>query len=463
MNMSALFIKRPVATTLLMAGILIFGMLSYFQLPQSDMPNVELPYIIVSASMPGADPETMATSVAKPLEKQLSTISSIKSMTSNSKQGRTMVFLEFEMDRDIDGAAIDVQSAISRAYSSMPDTMTQQPRFMKLNPDSMPVLQLAVTSDTMTPQQLTQYAETYISDRLSMVKGVSQSDVRGAKRFAVRIQIDPNLMAARNVSVEEISDAVDKANATLPTGTLQGETRIRNLKASGEMTKAEDFADIIVAWRNGAPVRLSDVAKVIDGAEETNQASWINGKNGVIIQVTRQPGGNTVQVVQDILEILPEIEASLPPSVSMEVVEDGSVAIKDSVHEVQFTLILTIFLVIAVIYVFLRDGMATIIPSLAVPLSIVATFAFMYAMNFSLDNLSLMALILVVGFVVDDAIVMLENIIRHREMGKSPMQAAMDGAGEVGFTILSMTISLAAVFIPPMFLPGVDVRVYFEF
>ena len=463
MNMSALFIKRPVATTLLMAGILIFGMLSYFQLPQSDMPNVELPYIIVSASMPGADPETMATSVAKPLEKQLSTISSIKSMTSNSKQGRTMVFLEFEMDRDIDGAAIDVQSAISRAYSSMPDTMTQQPRFMKLNPDSMPVLQLAVTSDTMTPQQLTQYAETYISDRLSMVKGVSQSDVRGAKRFAVRIQIDPNLMAARNVSVEEISDAVDKANATLPTGTLQGETRIRNLKASGEMTKAEDFADIIVAWRNGAPVRLSDVAKVIDGAEETNQASWINGKNGVIIQVTRQPGGNTVQVVQDILEILPEIEASLPPSVSMEVVEDGSVAIKDSVHEVQFTLILTIFLVIAVIYVFLRDGMATIIPSLAVPLSIVATFAFMYAMNFSLDNLSLMALILVVGFVVDDAIVMLENIIRHREMGKSPMQAAMDGAGEVGFTILSMTISLAAVFIPLLFMPGVAGRMFFEF
>lgn len=463
MNMSALFIKRPVATTLLMAGILIFGMLSYFQLPQSDMPNVEFPNIIVIATMPGADPETMATSVAKPLEKQLSTISAIRSMTSTSKQGRTMVFLEFEMDRDIDGAAIDVQSAISRAYSNMPDTMTEQPRFMKLNPDAWPVLQIALTSDTMTPQELTQYAETYISDRLSMVAGVSQSMVRGAKRFAVRIQIDPKLMAARNISVEEISNAVDKANATLPTGTLQGETRIRNLKASGKMSRARDFADIIVAWRNGAPVRLSDVARVIDGTEETNQASWINDQTGVVVQVTRQPGGNTVQVVQDILDILPDIEASLPPSVHMEVVEDGSVGIKDSVHEVQFTLILTIFLVIAVIYIFLRDGMATIIPSLAVPLSIVATFAFMYAMNFSLDNLSLMALILVVGFVVDDAIVMLENIIRHREMGKSPMRAAMEGAGEVGFTILSMTISLGAVFIPLLFMPGMAGRMFFEF
>jgi len=463
MNMSAVFIHRPVATTLIMAGILVFGMLSYFQLPQSDMPNADLPYIIVTATMSGADPETMASSVAKPLERQLSTISSIKSMTSTSKQGMTMVFLEFELDRDIDGASIDVQSAISRAYSSMPETMNEPPRFMKLNPDFLPVIQIALTSDSMTQQELTSFAETYVSDRLSMIKGVSQSQVRGAKRFAVRIRIDPDLMVARDVSVEDISKAVEDANVTLPTGTLQGEERIRNIKADGELVRAKEFADIIVAWRNGAPVRLSDVAHVEDSVEETNQASWINGRTGVVVQVTRQPGGNTVQVVRDIMNVLPSIAASLPPSVNMEVVEDGSLAIRDSVAEVQFTLILTIFLVVAVIYVFLRDGMATIIPSLALPLSIVATFAFMFAMDFSLDNLSLMALILAVGFVVDDAIVMLENIMRHREMGKKPIRAALDGSAEVGFTILSMTISLAAVFIPLLFMPGVAGRMFFEF
>ena len=463
MNMSEIFIKRPVATTLLVIGILFGGMMSYSQLPVTDMPNVEFPYIVVFATMPGADPETMANSVAKPLEQQFSSISGIKNMTSESKQGFTMVFLEIEMDRNIDGAALDVQSAISLAYGRMPDTMSAQPRFLKVNPDAFPILQLALTSEALTGQELTKYAESYISQRLSMVDGVANTSVRGAKRFAVRVQIDPDLMVARNVSVDEIMNAVNAANSTLPTGTLQGHSRIRNIRADGALHTAEEFGNIIVAWRKGAPVRLQDVAIVADGVENTNQASWINGKPGIIVQVTRQPGGNTVQVARDVLALLLDIEASLPPSVHMELVQDRSVPIQESVYEVLFTLVLTIFLVIGVIYVFLRDGMATLIPSLALPLSIVGTFALMFFMNFSIDNISLMALILVVGFVVDDAIVMLENIIRHREMGKSPFHAALDGSREVGFTIMSMTISLGAVFIPLLFMPGLMGRMFFEF
>ncbi|WP_298067595.1 efflux RND transporter permease subunit [uncultured Mailhella sp.] len=463
MNISSLFIKRPVATTLLMAGILIFGMMSYLRLPINDNPNVEVPVIIVSATLDGASPEVMATSVAKPLEKQLSNIASIKSMTSTNKLGRTLVVIEFEMDRDIDGAALDVQSAISIAYSRMPETMTQMPRFMKLDPDALPVIQLALTSNTLTRQQITDYAENYVSQRLSMVSGVSKTEVRGAKRYAVRVNLRPELMVARDVSADEIRNAIDAANVTLPTGKLESPDRIRNIEVNGALVKAEDFAKIVVAWRDNAPVHLDDVADVVEGVEETNQASFISGNPGVIVQVTRQPGGNTVQVVKDVLELLPEIEASLPPSVELSIVEDTSIPIKESVAEVQFTLLLTIFLVVLVIYLFLRDGMATIIPSLALPLSVVATFPVMLVSRFSLDNMSLMALILVVGFVVDDAIVMLENIIRHREMGKSPFQAAMDGAGEIGFTILSMTVSLGTVFIPLLFLPGVAGRMFFEF
>lgn len=463
MNISTLFIQRPVATTLLMMGILIFGWMSYARLPLSENPNIDYPVIIVSATLSGASPETMATSVAKPLEKQLSTISSVKNMTSTNKLGRTMVRVEFELDRDIDGAALDVQSAISMAYSRMPDTMTQMPRFMKLDPDSLPVIQIALTSNTLTRQQLTDYAENYVSQRLSMVEGVSKSDVRGAKRYAVRVNLRPDLMKARDISTEEIRNGIDASNVTLPTGKLEGSDRIRNIKDNGSLVGAEDFAKIVVAWRNGAPVRLSDVADVEEGVEENNQASFISGDPGVIVQVTRQPGGNTVQVVSDVLDLLADIESTLPPSVEMAVVEDTSIPIKESVEEVEFTLLLTIFLVVMVIYAFLRDGMATIIPSLALPLSVVATFPLMLFAGFSLDNMSLMALILVVGFVVDDAIVMLENIIRHREMGKSPFVAAMDGAGEIGFTILSMTVSLGTVFIPLLFLPGTAGRMFFEF
>ncbi len=463
MNISSLFISRPVGTTLIMLGILAFGIMSFFRLPLSENPNIEYPIIIVNANLSGASPETMATSVAKPLEKQLSNISSIKSMTSTNKLGRTQVVVEFEMDRDIDGAALDVQSAISIAYSRMPDTMTQMPRFWKVNPDALPVITLALTSNSITRQQLTDYAENYVSQRLSMVRGVSRTDVRGAKRYAVRVNLRPELMAARNISSDEIRLAIDAANVTLPTGKLDGSARIRNIKTSGSLVKAEEFANIIVAWRNGSPVRLREVADVESGVEETNQASFISGNAGVTVQVTRQPGGNTVQVVSDVLDLLPDIEASLPPAVELNIVENTAVPIRESVEEVEFTLLLTILLVVIVIYAFLRDGMATLIPSLALPLSVVAAFPLMLFSGFSLDNMSLMALILVVGFVVDDAIVMLENIIRHREMGKTPLAAAMDGAGEIGFTILSMTVSLGTVFIPLLFLPGIAGRMFFEF
>ncbi len=463
MNISETFIRRPVATTLLMAALIIFGVMGFSRLALNDMPNIEFPFIIVMANMSGADPETMATSVAKPLEKQLSTISGIKTMTSTSRQGSAVVFLEFDYGRDIDKAALDVQSAISQAYARMPDAMTTAPLFVKVNPDSMPVLQLALTSATLTAQQLTEYAETYIAQRLTMITGVAQANVRGAKRYAVRILVDPDLMAARNVSMEEITAVVGQANVSLPTGVLQGETRIRNIRASGEITTAEEFGNIIVAWRNGAPIRLSDVASVEDSIESTTQQTWLDGKTGVVIQVVRTPGGNTVETVSNIMQILPELIESLPPSVELKVFQDNSIVIKDSVEEVEFTLVLTIILVVLIIFLFLRDAMATMIPSLALPVSILGTFALMFAFNFSLNNVSLMALILVVGFVVDDAIVMLENIIRHREMGKSPLQAALDGSREVGFTILSMTLSLASVFIPLLFLPGMVGKMFLQF
>ncbi|MBO4317813.1 MAG: efflux RND transporter permease subunit, partial [Mailhella sp.] len=418
-NISAGFIKRPVATTLLMLVMVIFGILAYTRLPISDYPNMETPFIIVVARLPGADPETMATSVAKPLEKNFSAISGLKNMSSINKQNMTLVILEFQTDKPIDSAALDVQSNLGRAYSSMPDAMTTQPFFIKMNPDSMPILQLSLTSDTISPRELTDYAENYLAQQLTMIKGVSQANVFGAKRYAVRVELDPDRMLARNVGVDEVKAAISYANPSLPTGVLRGEARIFNITVDGGLKEVDEFANIIVSWRNGAPIRLSDVANVVEGVENKEQGSWLNGTPGITVGVTKQPGGNTVQVVNDVLDILPAIEASLPPAVELSIVENTAIPIIDSVKEVEFTLLLTILLVVIVIYAFLRDGMATIIPSLALPLSVVATFPLMLFSGFSLDNMSLMALILVVGFVVDDAIVMLENIIRHREMGKS--------------------------------------------
>ncbi len=463
MNMSSIFIKRPVGTTLLMMGMLIFGLFGYRALPVNDMPNIELPYIVIFATIPGTDPETMATSVAKPLESQLLSIAGIKNISASNSQGSTLVFIEFEMDRDIDNAALDVQAAINIAYRRMPDTMTSPPAFFKLNPDSLPIISIALTSDSMTLQQLTEYAETYLSQELSMISGVAQTRVSGAKRYAVRIQINPTRMAAVNIGVDDIVNAVGTSNIILPTGVLQGENRLRNIKVDGQLKNAEEFSNIIIAWRNGAPVRLKDVADVIDDVENRDQKAWIYDKEGVVVQIIRQPGGNTVEMVEAVFKKLPSIEANMPPSINMEVVKDNSLFIKASVDEVVFTLWLTVFLVVFVMFLFLRDFTATFIPSLALPFSIVSTFAVMYAMGLSLNNVSLMALILVVGLVVDDAIVMLENIVRHRDMGKSSFDAAMDGSKEIGFTIISMTLSLCAVFVPLLFMPGMVGKIFYEF
>ncbi len=463
MNMSALFIKRPVATTLIMFALFFFGAFGYTMLPVNDMPDIELPFIVVFAQMPGADPEIMANSVAKPLEQQFATIAGVDTMTSTNRQGTTIVFLEFDMEVDINDAALDVQAAISIAHAFMPDAMPSPPLFFKLNPDSLPIIHIALTSNAMTLQELTQYAETYISQQLSMIPGVAQTYVAGEKRFAIRVQIDPVRLTAQNISIDEIINAVGVSNVVLPTGLLQGENRIRNIQVDGQLHTAEEFENIIVAWRDNAPVRLSDIATVVDDVEDRDQRAWINGQDGVVVQVVRQPGGNTVEIVDRILQVLPSIQASLPPSIEMEIVQDNSIFIRDSVHEVVFTLWLTVGLVILVIFVFLRDIRATIIPSLAVPFSIIATFACMYLLGFSLNNVTLMGLILVVGLVVDDAIVMLENIIRHREMGKTAFEASMDGSKEIGITIVSMTVSLVSVFIPLLFLPGLVGLMFFEF
>ncbi len=463
MNMSSLFIKRPVATTLIMLGMLVFGMFGYSLLPVNDMPDIEFPYIVVMGQMPGADPETMANSVAKPLESQFSSIAGIKTMTSRSQQGQSLVFLEFDLDQDINDAALDVSAAISIAYAFMPDTMSSPPLFFKLNPDSMPIINIALTSDALTTEELTSYAETYISQQLSMIPGVAQTYISGEKRFAVRVQIDPAKLTALEISTDEIMNAVGTSNVILPTGVLKGENRIRNIRVEGQLKTAEEFENIIVTWRNNAPVRLKDVATVLDDVEDRDQIAWINDEQGVVVQVVRQPGGNTVEMVDRVFAMLPNIQANLPPSIEMTIVQDNSIFIRDSLAEVIFTLWLTVGLVVLVIFVFIRDVKATIIPALAVPFSIITTFAFMYMAGFTLNNVNLMALVLVIGLVVDDAIVMLENIIRHRDMGKTPYEAAMEGAKEVGFTILSMTISLAAVFIPLLFLPGMVGKIFFEF
>ena len=462
-NISAGFIKRPVATTLLMLVMVIFGILAYTRLPISDYPNMETPFIIVVARLPGADPETMATSVAKPLEKNFSAISGLKNMSSINKQNMTLVILEFQTDKPIDSAALDVQSNLGRAYSSMPDAMTTQPFFIKMNPDSMPILQLSLTSDTISPRELTDYAENYLAQQLTMIKGVSQANVFGAKRYAVRVELDPDRMLARNVGVDEVKAAISYANPSLPTGVLRGEARIFNITVDGGLKEVDEFANIIVSWRNGAPIRLSDVANVVEGVENKEQGSWLNGTPGITVGVTKQPGGNTVQVVTDVLAMLPDIQDRLPDAIKLEIRSDNSETIKASVEEVQFTLLLTMALVVLVIYCFLHSAMTTLIPSLALPICVFATYAFMFAMDYSLNNVSLLALILVIGLVVDDAIVMLENIVRHREMGKSAMRAAIEGSGEVVFTILSMTVSLMAVFVPMLFMTGMLAAFFGEF
>jgi len=463
MNIASIFIKRPVMTTLVMLAILLFGIMAYRQLPVSDLPNVDFPTIQVSASLPGASPETMASAVATPLERQFSTISGLDSMTSASYLGSTSITLQFNLSRNIDAAAQDVASAIAAAARQLPPNMPAPPSYNKVNPADQPVFFLALTSDTMPLYQLDDLGETMMAQRISMVPGVAQVFVYGAQKYAVRIQLDPRQLAARGIGINEVQSAVANSNVNLPTGVMNGPYTAYTVQANGQLLRATDYRPITVAYRNGAPVHLEELGRVLDDVENNQTAAWFLNKRGLILAIQKQPGTNTVEVADSIRRLLPTFRKELPASVNLEIHRDRAQSIRDSVADVKFTLLLTLFLVVMVIFLFLRNVSATVIPSLALPLSVVGTFAVMYVFDYSLDNLSLMALTLSVGFVVDDAIVMLENIVRHMEMGKPPLQAAFDGSREIGFTILSMTISLAAVFIPILFMGGILGRLFHEF
>ncbi len=445
-----------------MLGILFFGLMAYRLLPVSDLPNVDYPTISVSAGLSGASPETMASAVATPLEKQFSTIAGIDAMTSSSNQGGTNITLQFNLSRDIDGAAQDVQGAISRTLRQLPQGI-QPPSYNKVNPAASPILFYALTSKTMPLSTVDEYAETFLAQRLSQVTGVAQVQVFGAAKYAVRIQIDPTALAARGIGLDEVSDAIQSGNPNLPTGILWGPHRTYTVRADGQIESAPEFRTLVIAYRNGAPVRLQDVARVLDDIQDNKNASWFDGARAITLAIQRQPGTNTVEVADAVKRQMTALIPQLPASIEVNTLYDRSLSIRQSVDDVKVTLFITLVLVVLVIFLFLRNLSATVIPSLALPLSIVGTFAVMHLLDYSLDNLSLMALTLCVGFVVDDAIVMLENIVRHMEMGKPAMRAALDGAKEIGFTIVSMTLSLTAVFIPVLFMGGLIGRLFNEF
>ena len=462
MSLSDPFIKRPVATILVMLGIVVFGLVSYTKLPVSDLPTIDFPTISVQATLPGASPETMASAVATPLEKQFSTIAGIDAITSISNLGSTSITMQFTLDRDIDAAAQDVQSAISQASRNMPPGMLP-PSSRKVNPAAQSILYFALTSDQLPMPQLNEYGETMMAQRISMVPGVAQVQIFGSQKYAVRIQVDPMKLAYQKIGIDEVADAISSQNVNMPTGVLWGPNTAYTVQATGQLQNAAGFRELVVTYRNGVPVKLGDIAHVLDDVQNNKIASWYNGKRGMILGVQRQPGTNTVAVANAVNALVAQMREQFPPSVQLETLYDRSVTIQESVHDVKFTLVLTLVLVVMVIFLFLRNLSATTIPSLALPISVIGTFAVMYALGYSLDNLSLMALTLAVGFVVDDAIVMLENIVRHMEMGKPPMEAAFVGAREVGFTIFSMTLSLTAVFIPILFLGGIVGRLFHEF
>jgi HAE1 family hydrophobic/amphiphilic exporter-1 len=463
MNPSLLFISRPVMTSLLMIALLIFGAIGYAGLPVSELPNVDFPTISVFATLPGADPETMASAVATPLENQFSTIAGIDSMTSTSSQGTTRITLQFSLERNIDAAAQDVQSAISGSLRKLPQDLPDPPVLRKVNPADSPIIFLALSSPTLPLSAVDDYAETVLAQRLSSLPGVAQVNVYGAQKFAVRIQLNPDALAARNIGIDEVQAAAKAGNVNLPTGALEGAKGSASIQANGQLVNADTFRRQIVAYRNGNPVRFQDIGTVLDSVANNKVATWFNGERAVVLAIQRQPGSNTIAVVDAIRNVLPGFEAQLPPAVNLAVIYDRSQSIRTAVHDVQFSLLLASGLVVLVIFLFLRNLSATIIPSLALPISVIGTFAGMSLLGYSLDNLSLMALTLSVGFVVDDAIVMLENIVRHMEAGDPPMQAAIKGAREIGFTILSMTLSLVAVFIPVLFMGGIVGRLLHEF
>ncbi len=463
MGIADLFIKRPIMTTLVMIAILLFGLVGYRLLPVSDLPNVDFPTINVTATLPGANPDTMASAVATPLERQFSTIAGLDSMTSSNSQGITNITLTFSLDRNIDAAAQDVQAMISKAAKLLPPNLPSPPSYQKVNPADQPILYLAVSSPVLPLSQVYEYADTFIGQRISMINGVAQVQIFGSQKYAVRAQLDPKALASRGIGLNEVLASVQNANVNLPTGILEGTDKEYTIQATGQLYNAAAYRPLVVAYRNGMPVRLDELGKVIDSVENDRIAAWYTNKRGMVLAILRQPGTNTIEIVDSIKKLLPKFRQQIPGSVDINILYDRSDSIRDSVSDVKFTLFLSICLVVLVIFLFLRNLSATIIPSLALPMSIIGTFAVMYVTGYSIDNLSLMALVLAVGFIVDDAIVMLENIMRHIEHGESVMEAAFKGSREIGFTILSMTLSLVAVFIPVLFMPGILGRLLHEF
>jgi HAE1 family hydrophobic/amphiphilic exporter-1 len=460
MHFSKIFIERPIMTTLITFAILLFGIVGYRALPVAALPSVDYPTIQVTATQPGANPETMASAIATPLEREFSTIAGVRSISSSNAQSLTTITIQFSLDRDVDAAAQDVQSAISQAI--LPP-MPRPPTYAKQNPSEQPILYFAMNSATLPLYTVNEYAETALAQRISTVSGVSRVQIFGAQKYAVRIQADPEKLAAHRVGIDEVQQAIQQSNVNLPTGRLYGPKQAFTVQSSGQLMQASAYRPLIVEYRNGVPLRLEELATVIDSVEDNKTIAWNNGTRGIILAISRQPGTNTVQIVDSIRALLPELKASLPPAVELLLLYDASEMVRASIHDVEFTLILTIALVVMVIFLFLRNLTATLIPGSAVVLSIIGTFAAMYLLDYSLNTLSLMALTLSVGFVVDDAIVMLENIVRYMEMGKSRFEAAMLASREIGFTIVSMTLSLIAVFIPVLFLGGMVGRLLHEF
>jgi len=472
MNISEVFIRRPIATSLLMLAIAMFGVIAYRALPVSDLPQVDYPTLNVNASLPGADPGTMASSVASPLERQFTTIAGLDSMVSRSSSGGTNITLQFDLDRNIDSATVDVQTAIAAVMPLLPSGMPSPPSFRKNNPNDQPIVTINLTSNTLPLSKLDDYAETMIAPRISMVTGVSQVNVQGAAKYAVRVQIDPEKLHAQQIGINEIDTALNNWNVNLPTGQLFGPHSTFNITASGQLMNAAAYNPVIVAYRRGAPVRLDQVATVRDSVENVFNGNWFYTKDpdgrpriqrSIMLMVMRQPGSNTIQVTDAVRNLLPSFESQIPPAAHLTPRQDRSRTIRGAFQDIQTTMFVTLLLVVGVIFLFLHNGSATLIPALALPFSILGTFAVMQTLNFSLNNLSMMALILSIGFVVDDAIVMLENIVRHMEAGEKPLEAALSGSKEIGFTILSMTVSLAAVFIPILFMSGILGRLFREF
>jgi hydrophobe/amphiphile efflux-1 (HAE1) family protein len=463
MNISEPFIRRPIATSLLMLGVLVFGTVAYGLLPVAALPKVDFPTIVVTTNYPGASPDTMANSVAEPLEQQFAAIPGLAEMTSTSGIGSTQITLQFDLERSIDGAAQDVLTAINAATGVLPKDLPAPPTYKKVNPADRPVLIYVVWSDAMPIYRVDDYAYTILAQKLSSVKGISLVSVYGQRSYAAHVQVNPAALAARGIGLEDVHNALTLTSVERPKGNLEGANRVVTIDTNDQVFNAAGYRNVIVAYRNGAPVRVGDVADVFDGNQNARTGAWFEHKDTELLAIQKEAGANVVQVVDSIKELLPHLQESIPPSVHVELISDRSLVIRAAVHDVKFTMILTIALVVIVIFLFLRTLWATVIPSIAVPLSLLGTFSVMYAVGYSLDNISLMALTISVGFVVDDAIVMIENVVRYLEEGDRPFEAALIGAGQIGFTIISITFSLIAVFIPLLFMSGIVGRLFREF